>query len=198
MKLLERLESGIRMSAGVVQPLFGVVAAGRPVMTEFQTLDETKAVTWLQDPTSVAELTFFLLPTTPVPPGHGAILYYAAPPSFDSWVMLGAISPEKPSGVFRTGWPTNESLVGCPCVQLGVALESLATLQNLCVDRSGVDDRFAFAHKIAQDLFTFMASFSTNSQPGMMLVPTTVFDAWLQRFERKSHLDPNFFLRAGP
>lgn len=181
--------------SGEVVALFGVVAAGRAVMTEFQPLDSTKAVTWLQDPTSVAELTFFLLPTTPVPPGYGAILYYAAPPSFDGWEMLGAITPEKPSGIFRTGWPTNEALVGCPCVQLGVALEPLSTLHNLHVDRSGVDDRFAFAHKIARDLFDYMASFSSSAQPGQMVVPTTIFDTWMQRFERKYQRDPNFFLK---
>jgi hypothetical protein len=80
-------------------------------------------------------------------------------------------------------------------VQLGVALEPLATLQNLSAERSGVEDRFAFAHKIAKDLFEFMASFSSSSQPGMMLVPTTIFDTWLQRFERKYQRDPNFFLK---
>jgi len=176
-------------------PLFGVVAIGRPVLTEFTALDQTKAVTWLENPTAVAELTFFLLPSTPVPPGHGAILYYAAPPSFDAWVLLGAISPEKPSGIFRTGWPSNEALVGCPCVQLGVALEPISTIQNLSVERSGVDDRFYFAHKIAKNLFDYMASFSSTSQPGMMLVPTSVFDSWLQRFERKYQIDPNFFLK---
>lgn len=176
-------------------PLFGVVAAGRPVMTEFQTIDQSKAVTWLQDPTSIAELTFFLLPTTPVPQGHGALLYYSTPPNFDAWELLGAISPDKPSGVFRTGWPTNEGLVGCPCIQLGVSLEPLSTLQNLNIGGSGVEDRFAFAQKIANDLFQFMSSFSSSSQPGMMVVPTTIFDTWFERFERKYRLDPNFFLK---
>ena len=66
-------------------PLFGVVAPGRGVLTDFQTCSETRAVTMLADPCSIAELTFFLLPTTPVPPGYGAILYYSAPPSFDAW-----------------------------------------------------------------------------------------------------------------
>ena len=175
-------------------PLFGVVAAGRPVMTDFQTVNETRAVTMLADPCSIAEVTFFLLPTTPVPPGYGAILYYSAPPSFDTWTVIGAISPEKPSGVFRTGWPTEESLAGCPCVQLGVALEPLATIENLELSRGGVEDRFAFAHKIALDLFQYMSSFSTE-QNGMMLVPVKIFDSWFERFERKYKLDPNFFLK---
>lgn len=178
-------------------PLFGVVASGRMVLTEFTPCSEDKAVTWLQDPMSVAELTFFLLPQTPVPPGHGAILYYAAPPNFEEWEMIGAISPQRPSGTFRTGWPTNEALLGCPCVQLGVALQPLDTLENLDhVVRAGVDDRFGFAHKIALDLFSYMSSFSSSgNQPGMMVVPNNIFDMWFKRFERKSQIDPNWFLK---
>jgi hypothetical protein len=103
-------------------PLFGVVVPGRPPIFEFQPIDETKAVALLPDPQSCTEVTFFMFPTTPVPPGYGAILYYAVPP-FTDWVVVGSISPQKPSGIFRTNFSTNEDLRGCPVVQLGVALE---------------------------------------------------------------------------
>ena len=63
---------------------------------------------------------------------------------------------------------------------------------------SGVEDRFAFAHKIALDLFTFMTSFAQNTQPGFMLVPTNIFDQWLARFERKYRVDPNFMMKSAP
>ena len=75
---------------------------------------------------------------------------------------------------------------------------SLETISNLEIASSGVEDRFAFAHKIALDLFQYMASFngSNPGQPGAMVVPTTVFDSWLERFERKYKLDPNFMLKS--
>lgn len=38
--------------------------------------------------------------------------------------VLGAVSAAKPSGVFRTGWPTNEQIQSCPVAQLGVSIES--------------------------------------------------------------------------
>lgn len=104
------------------QSLFGVVIPGRPVITEFQVVDATKAMTVVEQPAAVTEITFFILPTTVVPPGYGAILYYSIPP-FQNWILLGSVDPSKPSGTFRTNWATNEEVRACPVVQLGVSLE---------------------------------------------------------------------------
>jgi hypothetical protein len=61
---------------------------------------------------------------------------------------------------------------------------------------SGVDDRHAFAHKIAIDLFQYMTSFSQPTQVGeMMLVPTNILDRWMERFDRKYQYDPNFMMK---
>ena len=92
-------------------------------MFDFRPVDSTKAVAVLEAPSTVPEIAFFLLASTPIPPGHGAILYYAVPPHFVDWVILGSVSPLKPSAIFRTGFPNNEQLAGCTAVQLGVALE---------------------------------------------------------------------------
>jgi hypothetical protein len=104
------------------QQLFGVVIPGRPLITDFQVVDATKAVAVLEQPAAVTELTFFLLPSTVIPPGFGAILYYSVPP-FQTWVLIGSVDPCKPSGIFRTNWATNEEVRNCPVVQLGVSLE---------------------------------------------------------------------------
>ena len=136
-----------------------------------------------------------MLPTTPIPPGYGAVLYYAQPP-YENWTILGSITPEKPSGIFRTGFSTKEEMVGCPIVQLGVSLEPLDTIKNLDIVTSGVDDRFYFAHKIAKDLFHYMTSFSQGTMMGeMMVVPTGILDKWIERFNRKYQLDPNFMMK---
>ena len=103
-------------------PLFGVVVPGRHIITDFQLVDNTKAVALIEQPSSIAELTFFLLPTTTIPEGYGAILYYSVPP-FENWLLLGAVYPSKPSGIFRTGWVTNEEVKNMPFVQLGVSIE---------------------------------------------------------------------------
>jgi len=49
-----------------------------------------------------------------------------------------------------------------------VALDTLETIKNLEMVASGVDDRFAFAHKIAKDLFLFMTSFSQGKQSSVV------------------------------
>ena len=85
--------------------------------------------------------------------------------------------------------------MGCPVVQLGVALETMEMIQNVDLVSSGVDDRFAFAHKIAKDLFLFMTSFTQPTQIGeMMVVPTNILDRWIERFNRKYQMDPNFMV----
>ncbi len=104
------------------QPLFGVVIPGRPLITEFQLVDSMKAVALIEQPCFVNEITFFLLPSTPVPPGFGAILYYSVHP-FEAWEVIGSVSPNKPSGIFRTGWSTKEDVKNHSSVQLGVCLE---------------------------------------------------------------------------
>ena len=103
-------------------PYFGIVIPGRPVLTDFQALDNTKAATFIPSPTLVPELTFFLLPEAPIPQGYGAILYYSAPP-YTNWEIIGCVTLDKPSGNFRTGWTTKEELYGCEVLQLGVSIE---------------------------------------------------------------------------
>lgn len=73
----------------------------------------------------------------------------------------------------------------------------LETINNLSIATSGVEDRREFAFKIARDLFEYMASFSqSGSQSGAMLVPNNIFDQWIQRFDRKYRLDPNFMMKS--
>ena len=175
---------------------FGLVIPGRALLTEFEQVSESKYVSFVNDPCSVAELTFFLIPSAPIPQGYGVILYYALPP-FQNWEIIGTIDSSKPSGTFRTGWSTNEEFYGSSIVQLGIALETLDNIKNLEITNNGVENRIAFAHKIALDLFQYMASFSTPnpSSNQMMVVPTNIFDKWIERFDRKYKLDPNFMMK---
>jgi Protein of unknown function (DUF775) len=53
-------------------------------------IDATKAVAEIMYPQQIAEIVFFLLPTSPLPAGSGAVLYYSAPP-FANWELLGCI-----------------------------------------------------------------------------------------------------------
>lgn len=77
------------------------------------------------------------------------------------------------------------------------SLYRLETINNLDLSRSGVDDRFAYAHKIAIDLFQFMSSFAQEPRRSdTMIVPTNILDRWFERFERKYRMDPNFMMKS--
>jgi hypothetical protein len=71
------------------------------------------------------------------------------------------------------------------------------TIKNLELVHAGVEDRYAFAQKIALDLFQYMASFSNaaSTDKSLMVVPANIFDQWMERFDRKYKIDPNFMMK---
>uniref|UniRef100_A0A7S2V1Q5 Hikeshi-like domain-containing protein n=1 Tax=Fibrocapsa japonica TaxID=94617 RepID=A0A7S2V1Q5_9STRA len=189
------LQNGLNQQP-ITNDFFGLLVPGRPVQTAFRQILETKFVADILNPQEISDVCFFTLPNFVIPEGFSVILYYSPAP-FDNWSVLGALSTAKPSGVFRTGWATNESLRGASHLQLGVSIESVDVMKNLNLDETGVEDRKQFAHKIALDLFQFMASFSQSSSQGgeLMVIPTNILDRWMERFEQKYRVDPNFMMK---
>ena len=205
--------------------LLGILIPGGVVRTDFSPSDAsgtkfTLALSGIsgKDIASVSELVFFLLPGIPLPPDHGAMLFWQvvstpSPNTMSStpfstggtttttdFELVGAITNHKPSGVFRTGWATNETLsnaFNAPSsstitINLGVSIEPISTIDNMGM----MNDRTTHvAMKIAMDLFNYMQSFNTGSG-GNMIVPNNIFDRWMSRFESKTRLDPNFFMKS--
>jgi len=178
-------------------------------------------------PTSISDIVFFLLPNIPIPPNNGAMLYWSAAPMDASgnvlqnntvapgtFELLGALTPDKTSAVFRTGWATHDQLLHLIqqtlftkntlyegiMVTLGVSVEPLDNISNLNLERNckGVEDRKNVARKIATDLFNYLQSFDEvgNARSGWMTVPVNVFERWFKRFEGKIDRDPNFFMKS--
>lgn len=174
-------------------PLFGVVIAGRRVITDFSPVAEGRCVTTVASPADVNELSFFLLPHSPVPPTHGAVLHFTTDGAH--WTVLGAVTHAKPSGIFRTGWAAQAAMATSPMLQLGVALEPLVTIENLELAGGAGAERRAFAHKIARDLFKFVASFSNSVRGDTLIVPTNVLDRWIEKFDAKYRADPAFMMK---
>lgn len=170
-----------------------------------------------KDIASVSELVFFLLPGVSLPPDHGAMLYWqiiSSPdqnsmdstpfsdhgPTATEFELVGAITNQRPSDSFRTGWATNETLASAInsissiiTINLGVSIEHISNIQNIGAMKN---DTTHIAKKIAINLFNFMQSFDSGSGgQGNMVVPKNVFERWLSRFEAKSRVDPNFFMQ---
>mmetsp|Transcript_61539 Transcript_61539/g.71915 ORF Transcript_61539/g.71915 Transcript_61539/m.71915 type:complete len:204 (+) Transcript_61539:244-855(+) len=196
--------------------LFGLVIPGNAVRTDFVRADSaglkyTMNLNVKSNPSLIAEIVFFLLPGAQLPPSHGAVLYwqFSAPTAFSGggsssgFEMLGAVAADRPSGVFRTGWGQNETLLtalssglNSVVITLGISLEELGSIRNLEIVSRGVEDRTNVAKKIALDLFNFLQSFdSGNCGSGLMTVPNNVFDRWMRRFENRYKMDPNFFMK---
>jgi hypothetical protein len=81
-----------------VTNVFGVLAAGRHVLTNFTQTNATpgaeKFVIMLENPSTVAELSVFLLPGIVLPPDKGVVIYWAVPP-FTGWASFGALHAGK-------------------------------------------------------------------------------------------------------
>ena len=102
----------------MAQDLFGCVIPGRPLQSQWVQISPDKATMDLDAPGSIEEIALFLLPSTVLPAGFGAVLYFTV--NGEAWEVLGSISIEKPSAIFRTGWTTREGMSSCPVVQLGI------------------------------------------------------------------------------
>lgn len=199
----------------------GCFAPGAPVRTDFVPADATGLKRTLQMSCpgdlqslgSVLHLSFFLWPGTQLPPGKGMMVYWQIsglpdpnnpnlPPPSTGFELLGSLTMERPSQVFRTGWSEHEQLLEITSsnipvvVTFGISVEPLESIENIqVVDR--VENRLIVAQKIAADLFRYMRSFDTGQgNHGQMLVPTNIFDRWMRRFEARFRRDPNFFLKA--
>lgn len=201
--------------------VLGVLIPGGVVRTDFVPTDATGMKFSLalsgisgKDIASVSELIFFLLPGVNLPPDHGALLYWqiiSTPdqnsmsfsdqgPTTTEFELVGAITNQRPSDSFRTGWATNETLASAInsvnstiTINLGVSIEHISNIQNIGAVK---DDTTNVAKKIAMNLFNFMQSFDTGGGGGgNMIVPMNVFERWLSRFEAKQRQDPNFFMK---
>ena len=207
----------------MTQNIFGLIVPGQQVLTDFAPTDSTGLKFLLSlpfpansNPTVIADIVIFLLPGISLPSDSGALIYWSAaplyananlPPTATGFELLGALTPTKPSGVFRTGWSMNESLIhlwqqqqssgGGISITLGISIEPLGNISNIPgVQNQGVENRGDIAKKIALDLFQYLQSFDeAGSRKGWMSVPTNVFERWYRRFEEKLGRDPSFFLK---
>ncbi|GMI57334.1 hypothetical protein ScalyP_jg1881 [Parmales sp. scaly parma] len=138
----------------------------------------------------------FLIPSNPIPPNHGIVLYCSSPTNPSLWSFLGSVTQTSPSKLLRTGWDQSDVFLNEPSATLGISIEPMDIIANLR-EMNGAEDRIrnkAFGKRIAQDLFNFMSSFNTNSNTTFMTVPTSILERWITRFEDKFDRNPSFFL----
>jgi len=122
--------------------VFGCVVAGRSLQTNLQQIDDTHAAFDIDNAASVNHICVFLLGTVPLPPGYAATVHFHWPGR--GFQLLGMISNEKPSAVFRlrgtytdaAAAPQSHSAFLTPGTQpssvtatLGIAIEPLDAVE---------------------------------------------------------------------
>lgn len=177
-------------------PAFGLLAAGRPVATDWRVASETKLVMDVPSPATVTELSVFTMPGVALPPDRGVVVYWAAPP-FTEWAPLGALGPARPSITVRPGWSAMPELARAPAVQVGLSVEPVdAVASAASALEAGEWDKLGFAQLLAADLAAFMSSFSQVTAAGERLVlPPDALDRWYKKFSDRWRREPGFLYR---
>ncbi|XP_057187422.1 protein Hikeshi [Triplophysa rosa] len=195
--------------------MFGCLVAGRLVQTDAQRIASDKFVFTLPDYEHVNHVVVFMLGTSPFPAGMGGAVYFCLPdPSAGQvWQLLGFITNEKPSAIFKiSGLNAGEGgahpfgMMEAPQVssvaQVGVSVESLDLLaQQTPVSNahvSTVDSFTLFTQKMLESLYNFTSSFAlTQAQmtpnPSEMYVPASSILKWYENFQRRMVQNPNFW-----
>jgi len=193
--------------------MFGCLVSGRLVTTDFMQINEKQVVFNLPDCESINHIVIFLTGTQPFPDGYGGSVYFCWPKMQTSWHLLGYISNEKPSAIFKitkvkllegghNPFQTMSDPDDHTIAQIGISLEPLTEIMNQTPEASTVPSNvvafFDFTQKMLHSLFNFAASFATTQQlmtpnPAETYVPLSVIKTWYTNFERKMAIDPNFW-----
>ncbi|XP_073425340.1 protein Hikeshi isoform X1 [Dendrobates tinctorius] len=195
--------------------MFGCLVAGRLVQTDAQQIAEDKFVFNLPDYESINHVVVFMLGTIPFPERMGGSVYISYPDhsGMPVWQLLGFITNEKPSAIFKiSGLKSGEgtqhpfgamSLPQTPSVaQIGISVELVEQLAQQTPVASAavstVDSFTQFTQKMLENFYNFASSFAvTQAQmtpnPTEVFIPSNVVVKWYESFQRRLAQNPFFW-----
>lgn len=197
--------------------MFGLIVAGRLVQTDFRQVNETKFVITIPDADNTNHIVVFMTGQIPFPEGMGGGVYFCWPnPAGPSWQLLGILSNEKPSAVFKVAGLKNGpqdtadpfgqlSMTQSHEAQIGVSVEPLVTLSQQTpvpvAAPSSVASMMQAATKMLEGFVNYTSSFAlTQAQmtpnPTEMFVPLSTMQSWYENFQKKLQLNPQFLLKS--
>ena len=165
----------------------------------------------------------FLTGQVPFSEGFGGSIYLGWP-SIEgtiesiSWQLLGYISNEKPSAIFKISKIKPSELVnpfgqamdtltmpgGMLATQalVGVSVEPLMEISQKTpssnTEASTVDQFTEFSQKMLESFFNYASSFAVDPNQGMLnpsetYVPSSVLQQWFANFQRRLQINPKFW-----
>ncbi|CAH7680967.1 hypothetical protein BY996DRAFT_6916913 [Phakopsora pachyrhizi] len=201
-------------TAGVAinPPIFACIIPSRPVQTEATHIPPNRFVFNFENPDAINHLVVFLTGIVPLPEGYGATVHFLFPHKTD-WQLLGMLSPEKPSAIFRlrgtassassSNWAANQTQIATPMATLGILVAPLEQIHAECCQlenslmirppgsnsmRSTLPE---IAKSIGLNLFRYISSFSATTFNNETWVPISVLERWWKQFETKLSTAPN-------
>ncbi|XP_059208686.1 protein Hikeshi [Centropristis striata] len=197
--------------------MFGCLVAGRLVQTDALQVAADKFVFNLPDYEQVNHVVVFMLGTVPFPAGMGGAVYFSLPgPAAGGgpvWQLLGFITNDKPSAIFRISglkagrggahpFGAVASSASPSVAQVGVSVEALDQLaQQTPVSGAAVatvDSFLQFSQKMLDSLYNFAASFAVSQaqmapNPAETFIPSSCVLKWYENFQRRMSQNPNFW-----
>ncbi|KAL7897942.1 hypothetical protein HDV63DRAFT_40515 [Trichoderma sp. SZMC 28014] len=197
-------------------PLFGLVPAGQPLITDPTSAPSPTSFLYALPTTKpFSHIVVFLLPNVVLPENSAAAIYLTtvrdvaaaqqtnATPDFR---FLGGIGPGKESAMFKIGADASGSgyMIGVSiesAESVGTRLQELAANKASSSSNSGSGGASStttavLAQRIIQNAFNFLTSFSGTAGPGgVEVVPLKAFEDWWRKFESRVRSDPSFLER---
>ncbi|KXH27415.1 hypothetical protein CSIM01_02699 [Colletotrichum simmondsii] len=203
-------------------PLFGIVPAGQPLLTDPTSApSETSFLYSISAARPFSHITVMLLPGIVLPPDTAAAIYFAtaadvaaatATGQTPNFKFLGGIGTGKESATFKLNAGSNANNGGDPSVMIGVSVEPaesvFSRIQEISANKASSSSSSSssnassqpstqlLAQNIIKNAFNFLASFSGTAGPGgVEVVPLKAFEEWWKKFESRVRSDPSFLER---
>ncbi|KAI2641206.1 hypothetical protein GGS21DRAFT_503551 [Xylaria nigripes] len=199
------------------QPLFGLLPAGQPLITNPSSQPNPTSFLYLIPSTTpsnskpFAHLAIFLLPGVVLPENTAAAIYTAQNPSAlaaggpgseaANFKFLGGVGPGKESAIFKLAANNAEGVViGIDIEDASSVAKRIQQLQEPQAQQSTALVRpvstVLLAQRIIQNAFNFLSGFSGQVGPaGVEVVPLRAFQDWWRKFENKIKNDPGLLER---
>lgn len=207
------------------QPLFGLVPAGLPVITQpTETPSQTSFIYSISTtPKSFSHVVIFLLPGVVLPSNTAAAIYLVTPPDrsqgqeVPNSKFLGGVGPGKESAIFKLNESSLSASSGGQII-LGVSIEDAGSVASRITDLQAAKSTAAPGSLalvpagvaaagqtqqpstlvLAQRIIKNAFNFlsSFSGQAGQVeVVPMKAFEDWWKKFESRVRSDPGFLER---
>ncbi|KAL8565320.1 hypothetical protein ACOMHN_029016 [Nucella lapillus] len=194
--------------------MFGIIVSGRLVQTECQQVSENQFLFNIPEADNINHVVVFMTGQMPFPDGLGGAVYFSWPCAEGPvWLLLGHISNQKPSAIFKIaslksgGGDTavqfgNLAQQQSHLAQIGISVEPLEQLsQQTPVTNSSetsVAPFMEFSSKMLENFFNYAASFAVRQaemvpNPSETFVPLSTLQKWFENFQRRLQQNTNFW-----